>query len=111
MASDYIGLPPAEQVVLWRLLEQGQKFRPYDAAALAFYEEKLGKKLSPAQAQNALDGLRGRNPSMVWKSLRGEYAVDDAAMHHLYDAATNDSAWPPRGARMSDAVARKKPRK
>jgi hypothetical protein len=111
MASDYIGLPAAEQVVLWRLLEQGQKFRPYDAVALAFYEEKLGKKLSPAQAQNALDGLRGRNPSMVWKSLRGEYAVDDAAMHHWYDGAVKHGAWPPGGALISDRVVKKKPRK
>jgi hypothetical protein len=111
MASDYIGLPAAEQVVLWRLLEQGQKFRPYDAAALAFYQEKLGKKLSPAQAQNALDGLRGRNPSMVWKSLRGEYAVDDAAMHHWYDGAVKDGAWPPGGAVVSGVSVTKKLRK
>ena len=111
MAPDYIGLPAAEQVVLWRLLEQGQKFGPYDAAALAFYEEKIGNKLSPALAQNALDGLRSRNPFMVWKSLRGEYAVDDAAMHHWYDAAINDGAWPPRGALVSDVVVKKKPRK
>lgn len=108
MASDYIGLPAAEQVVLWRLLEQGQKFRPYDAAALAFYEEKLGKKLSPAQAQNALDGLRGRNPSMVWKSLRGEYAVDDAAMHHWYDGAVKDGVWPPSGAVVPGVAVKKK---
>jgi hypothetical protein len=29
-----------EQAVLWRLLEMGQRFRPYDAEALRFYREK-----------------------------------------------------------------------
>ncbi len=39
--SEFLALRPIEQVVLWRLLEQGSRFRPYDAEVLKFYREKL----------------------------------------------------------------------
>ncbi len=95
MASDYLGLKPLERAVLWRLLEQGQRFRPYDAEALRFYQEKVGKKVTAPQAQNALESLRQRSPALVWKSARGEYAVDDAAMHRWYQQRCESNAWPP----------------
>ena len=95
MASDYLGLKPSEQVVLWRMLEQGQRFRPYDAEALRFYRDKLGRPLSAQQAQRALESLRERTPALVWKSARGEYAVEDAAMPRWYQARAAVGAWPP----------------
>lgn len=95
MASDYLGLKPSEQVVLWRMLEQGQRFRPYDAEALRFYRDKLGRPLSAQQAQRALESLRERTPALVWKSARGEYAVEDAAMPRWYQARAAAGAWPP----------------
>ena len=36
MESDYTALNPLEQAVLWRMLELGTRFRPYDADALQF---------------------------------------------------------------------------
>lgn len=95
MESDYLGLKPLERAVLWRLLEQGQRFRPYDAEALRFYASKTGDKVTAAKAQNALESLRQHNPPMVWKSARSEYAVDDAAMHRWYQARVEASTWPP----------------
>lgn len=97
MESDYLGLKPLEQALLWRLLEQGPRFRPYDAEALRFYREKTGrdKAVTPQQAQNALESLRQRMPALVWKSARGEYAVEDAAMHRWYEARAAASTWPP----------------
>lgn len=95
MESDYLGLRPLEQAVLWRLLEQGSRFRPYDSEALRFYQETTGKRVTPAQVQNALDALRQRTPSLVWKSARGEYAVDDAAMHRWYEQRVQSGSWPP----------------
>lgn len=95
MASDYLGLKPSEQVVLWRMLEQGQRFRPYDAEALRFYRDKLGRPLSAQQAQRALESLRQRTPALVWKSARGEYAVEDAAMPRWYQARAAAGDWPP----------------
>jgi len=36
------------------------------------------------ETQRALENLRQHTPALVWKSARGEYAVDDAAMHRWY---------------------------
>ncbi len=95
MESDYLGLKPSEQSVLWRMLDQGPRFRPYDADALRFYRDTLGQPLSAQQAQKALEALRQRSPALVWKSARGEYAVDDVAMHRWYQARVVDGRWPP----------------
>ncbi len=98
MASDYLALSKLEQAVLWRMLAQGAKFRPYDAASLRFYIEKAGTKATPAKVQNALESLRNRQPSMIWKSARSEYAVDDAAMNRWYEAHVKAGTWPPKDA-------------
>lgn len=95
MESDYLGLKPAEQAVLWRMLEQGVRFRPYDAEALRFYRDKVGHPVSVAQAQRALESLRQRMPALVWKSVRGEYALEDVAMHRWYEARVAAGQWPP----------------
>ena len=94
MESDYLALKPLEQAVLWRLLEMGQRFRPYDAEALRFYREKASAKATPQQAQNALESLRNRYPALVWKSARGEYAVADAAMHRWFQQRVQAGTWP-----------------
>jgi hypothetical protein len=95
MAADYLGLKPTEQAMLWRMLEQGPRFRPYDAEALKFYRETVGHAVSVAKAQNALESLRQRTPAMVWKSARGEYAVQDAAMHRWFKSLEQAGQWPP----------------
>ncbi|MBQ0959128.1 AAA family ATPase [Ideonella sp. 4Y11] len=95
MASEYLGLKPTEQVVLWRMLDQGPRYRPYDAEALRFYRDHLGRPVSVAQAQKALDALRQRTPALVWKSAHGEYAVEDAAMHRWFQARVAAGQWPP----------------
>lgn len=95
MESDYLGLKPTEQAVLWRMLEQGVRFRPYDAEALRFYRDKVGHPVSVAQAQRALESLRQRMPALVWKSVRGEYALEDVAMHRWYEARVAAGQWPP----------------
>lgn len=95
MASDYVGLKPTEQAVLWRMLEQGPRYRPYDAEALRFYRDKAGHPVNAAQAQRALESLRQRMPAMVWKSARGEYALEDAAMHRWFEKCVQAEQWPP----------------
>lgn len=95
MESDYLGLKPAEQAVLWRMLEQGPRYRPYDAEALRFYCEKTNHPVNAAQAQRALEALRQRMPALVWKSARGEYALEDAAMHRWFEKRSQAGLWPP----------------
>lgn len=95
MESDYLGLKPTEQAVLWRMLEQGQRYRPYDAEALRFYRDKAGHPVNAAQAQRALEALRQRMPALAWKSARGEYALEDAAMHRWFEKLSRAGEWPP----------------
>lgn len=80
---------------LRRLLEQGPRFRPYDGEALRFYRERVTGRATPQMAQRALESLRERNPALAWKSARGEYAVDDAAMHRWFEQRTREERWPP----------------
>jgi hypothetical protein len=95
MESECLALRPLEQAVLWRLLAQGSRFRPYDGEALRFYRERVTGRVTPQMAQRALESLRERNPALVWKSARGEYAVDDAAMHRWFEQQVREGQWPP----------------
>ena len=97
MESDYTALRPLEQAVLWRMLEQGTRFRPYDADALQFYIDKTGDKVTVAKAQKALEALREHQPSLIWKSARSEYAVEDAAMLRWFAQRVAAGTWPPVG--------------
>ncbi|MFM2067432.1 MAG: hypothetical protein RLZZ584_2341 [Pseudomonadota bacterium] len=95
MESDHLGLKPTEQAVLWRMLDQGPRYRPYDAEALRFYRDKTGHPVNAAQARRALEALHQRTPALVWKSARGEYALQDAAMHRWFEARSQAGLWPP----------------
>ena len=97
MQSDYLALKPLEQAVLWRMLELGTRFRPYDAEALSFYNDKTGDRVTVAKAQKALEALRAHQPSLVWKSARSEYTVEDAAMPRWYAQRVAAGTWPPVG--------------
>jgi len=69
--------------------------RPCLGVALRFYRERVTGRVTPQMAQRALDSLRERNPALVWKSARGEYAVDDAAMHRWFEQRAKEGRWPP----------------
>lgn len=97
MESYYLALKPLEQVILWRLLAQGSRFRPYDAEALTFYNTKINDRVTVSRVQKTLEGMRERQPSLLWKSVRGEYAVDNIAMHHWYQQRLASNTWPPIG--------------
>jgi hypothetical protein len=51
MESDYVGLKPLEQAVLWRILERGPRFRPCDAEALKLYRDQVGKTSPQKRAE------------------------------------------------------------
>jgi nucleotidyltransferase/DNA polymerase involved in DNA repair len=95
MESDFTALRPLEQAVLWRMLELGTRFRPYDAEALQFYNDTTGDKVTVAKVQKALEGLRAHQPSLIWKSARSEYAVEDAAMLRWCTQRAAAATWPP----------------
>lgn len=93
--ADFAALKPLERAVLWRMMHQGPRYRPFDAEALRFYRETTGLAVTTPKVQNALEALRARTPSLVWKSARGEYALADAAMHRWFSDRTQAGNWPP----------------
>ena len=95
MESDFLSMRPLERAVLWRMLDQGPRFRAFDSESKRFYSDTIGRGITKTQVQTALEGLRNRSPPMVWKSARGEYAVDDSAMHAWFKARVEAGAWPP----------------
>ncbi|MFM9968575.1 MAG: AAA family ATPase [Burkholderiales bacterium] len=96
LTNTYLRLPPLQQAVLQRLLEQGENYRAFDAKSLAFYGAHSVTKVSVAQVQRALDALRDNDPPLVWKSLRGDYSVYDQALSGWYAYLVASNNWPPR---------------
>lgn len=102
MESAYLALRPIEQAVLWRMFEQKDRFRPYDAEALTFYREKTGEKITAQKAQAAIASLRQQTPSLMWKSAKGEYALDDTGMYQWFEKRRREGMWPPAGPNLTE---------
>jgi hypothetical protein len=86
-------LSKEQRVVLWRLLEQGADFRPFDAAALKFYASHLDKKITVLQTQRVLDKMRDLDSPLIWKSARGEYSLYDSALANWYSYRQSEQKW------------------
>lgn len=95
ITSAYLALKPLEQAIVWRMLDQSERFRAYDADAVSFYRTIVGKPVTTTQVQTALEALRSLTPPMVWKSARGEYSIEDTAMHPWYRQRISSQLWPP----------------
>jgi hypothetical protein len=95
-AATYLQLDPLEQAVLWRLLDRGTQFKPYDAEAMTFYKARIGKSTTAATVQRKLEALREKNPPLLWKSQRGEYSPYDQSLQDWYNFEVNAGHWPPR---------------
>ena len=95
-ADRFIARSTTQQAVLTVLMESGDAFSPYGAATLKSIGALLGKKVSTASVQSALEALRKLDPPMVWKSNRAEYALDDLGMVDWYQEAKTRGDWPPR---------------
>ena len=95
MLSTYQSLVALEQAVIWRILATKEKFRAYDAPALAFYSKVVGSKVTAAMVQNALTSLRDKDTPIIWRSQRGEYAMEDSTMQTWYEELVAAGSWPP----------------
>jgi hypothetical protein len=91
----YLQLSSLERALIQRMIEQGEAYRPYDAAAIKFYSDATGDTITTAQVQSALDDLRDSKARLVWKSLRGDYALYDQDMSDWYAYLKNTRQWPP----------------
>ena len=101
LRASFVGLKPLERAVIWRLLDAGARYRGFDAEALSFYRHALetleedAVGVTRSSVQKALESLRRHEPPLVWKSARGEYAIDDVSMQSWYDSLHDAGGWPP----------------
>jgi hypothetical protein len=79
------GLSKLEQAILLHLLSQKERFKPYDNTALAFYSEYCAKDITMSKAQKAIEKMRNREPSLIWRSSRGEYSVQETELSRWYE--------------------------
>jgi hypothetical protein len=93
-ANTFGGLNVTQRAVLTRILAgRGQgMFKP---DAKAEYKQAVGKTLADYQIQNALDKMRGGDVPLIWKSDRGDYALEDSQMSDWYCDRISASEWPP----------------
>lgn len=84
-----------QKAVLTVLMESADTFSPYGAVTLKSIGAVFGKTASTTSVQSALEALRKLDPPMVWKSNRGEYALDDLGMIEWYQEAKASGKWPP----------------
>ena len=94
-AQTFLQFDALEKAVVWRMLERGEQFRPYDSASMQFYKAQTGKTVNSATVQKKLESLRSRTPPFLWKSSRGEYAPYDQAMQVWFTFEVNRGTWPP----------------
>ena len=106
MESDYLGLEPLEQAVLWRMLELGRRFRPDHDQSLTFYRERTKTAITQPQVQKALESLHRQMPDLIWKSAHGEYAVSDETLSRWYLDRKQAGNWPPADSKITHEIER-----
>lgn len=77
-------LSPLQKAVLGRLIEQGDRFKPFEAAALDAYGRVIGERVTTSEAQSALEALREKE--LVVTVGRGLYTLDDSSMFDWFAA-------------------------
>ncbi len=78
------GLSKLEQAILLHLLSQKERFKAYNNTALAFYSAYCNKEITMSKAQKAIEKMRNREPSLIWRSNRGEYSVQETELSRCY---------------------------
>lgn len=76
---DCEGLSVLQRAVLERVAAEGSRLAPFAAATRADLAAAAGaRSVSPSSVQAALDALRDRG--LVWRSARGDYALEDQGL-------------------------------
>ncbi|OYD83741.1 AAA family ATPase [Azospirillum brasilense] len=76
--SAWSSLTPLQQAVIERLVTEEAQFTPFSAASLAAYSSDVGEPVEVPSVQAAIEALRRDN--LVWRSARGQYALEDQGM-------------------------------
>lgn len=80
-------LSPLQRAVIAELARPREGApRLFTKEALARYALAAKKKISPGQARDAVERLRDRDPPILWKSDRGDYAFEDTGFQRWYES-------------------------
>lgn len=72
-------LTPVQVAVLCQIVRDGSGYAPYGASTMDAYAARMGvPSVTKSEVQGAIAALREKG--LVWKSERGEYALEDAAV-------------------------------
>ncbi|MEI8397456.1 MAG: AAA family ATPase [Rhodospirillaceae bacterium] len=74
----WTGLSPLQRAIAERLAAEGARAAPFSGTALEAYADAVGETVEAPAVQTAIEALRQRN--IVWRSARGQYALDDQGM-------------------------------
>jgi hypothetical protein len=77
-------LSPLEAAVLRWVLEHGPGARLFTQNALTFYGQAVGRSVGAGSARDAVQALRNIEPPVLWKSDRGDYALENTDMLRWY---------------------------
>lgn len=76
--SQWSAMTPLQQAVLRRIIEMGDRYKPFDAEAMSAYSGSTGETIATADAQSALDALREKG--IVIRLERGRYSLEDLSL-------------------------------
>lgn len=88
-------LSKLERAVLRWMLEHEADPRLFTNDAFEYYSRAVGKKVSAGSARAAVETLRTGEPPMLWKSDRGDYALEDTDLSRWYRSRVASGTWPP----------------
>jgi len=91
----FSALSALEGAVLRWILEQGPGARLFTQDALAFYSDVAGRSIGAGSARDAVQALRNLEPPVLWKSDRGDYALEDTDLLRWQRKREAAGMWPP----------------
>lgn len=109
MESDFLGLSPLEQAVFVCMLERGSNYKPYGKTEMDFYGQYTHRSWSVPSVQQAIDRLRNMDEPLIWKSSRGEYAVESGGAKEWKKKLESLGEWPPVAHQPPNKRSKKKP--
>lgn len=81
--ATFHALTAVQRAVLTLLIQKRQHFSPFSDATLQAYRAIAGIDMRKTTVQAALAELRSKN--LIWRSARGEYALDDQAFAEWFE--------------------------
>jgi hypothetical protein len=84
MEGEVSVLTKTQQVVFEVLVKHHENYTPFSEATMREYSSLLGKKVSTATVQSALEVLRNKN--LIWKESFGGYVLEDESFIGFYNA-------------------------